>query len=47
VGEHITTLKQINDAVIAHLAFEVPLPPATFLCAVMPAITYWNGTPVS
>jgi hypothetical protein len=45
-NEHITTLAQINDAVTNHRAFEVPLPPATFLCAVVPAVVYWNGTPV-
>jgi hypothetical protein len=46
-NEHITTLAQITAALARHDVIEVPLPPATFHCAVVPAVVYWNGTPVS
>ena len=44
-NEHVTTEARIDELVAAHQAIEVPLPPATFLCAVVPAATYWLGTP--
>jgi hypothetical protein len=44
--EHITTLAQINRLVASGDARLFPLPPATFLCAVVPAGLYWKGTAV-
>lgn len=51
-NEHITTLAQINAAVARHDAIEIwtgvgGAPNLTFICAVVPAVTYWRGTPVS
>jgi hypothetical protein len=42
---HITTLKQINDAVGSGNAIEVPVPPATFHCSSVSAAAYWRATP--
>jgi hypothetical protein len=42
---HITTLAQIDDAVAAGNAIEVPLPQATFHCSSVSAAAYWRGTP--
>lgn len=44
-NEHVTTLAQINALVASGQAIEISIPPATFLCAVVPAVVYWNGTP--
>lgn len=46
-NEHITTLVQLNAAVAQGDAFEVWAPALTFLCTVVPAAVYWDGTPVS
>jgi len=51
-NEHITTLAQIKAAVARHDAIEVwtgvnGAPNLTFHCSVVPAVVYWNGTPVS
>lgn len=51
-NEHITTLAQINAAVARHDAIEIwtgmnGAPDLTFICAVVPATTYWRGTPVN
>jgi hypothetical protein len=51
-NEHITTLAQINAAVGRGDAFEIwtgvnGAPDLTFHCSVVPAVVYWNGTPVS
>lgn len=46
MNDHLTTLAALDAAVAAHDAFEVPLPSLTFLCAVVPAVVYWHGTPV-
>jgi hypothetical protein len=45
-NEHITTLAQITAALARHDVIEVPIPQATFHCSVVPAVVYWNGTPV-
>lgn len=45
-NEHVTTLAQINWLLAHHDVIEVPIPPATFHCSVVPAVVYWNGTPV-
>lgn len=42
---HITTLAEINAAVAAHNAIEIPLPPATFHCSSVSAAAYWKATP--
>ncbi|HEY4752992.1 MAG TPA: hypothetical protein VIH37_06875 [Candidatus Limnocylindrales bacterium] len=51
-NEHITTLAQIDAAVARHDAIEIwtgvnGVPDLTFHCQVVPAVVYWNGTPVS
>jgi hypothetical protein len=46
-NEHITTLAQINAAVGRGDAIEIWTTTLTFDCAVVPAVVYWNGTPVS
>jgi hypothetical protein len=43
---HITTLDQLNDARAHGVVTEVPLPPATFHGAIVPAQVYPRGTPV-
>jgi hypothetical protein len=43
---HITTLAQLHAAEISSDVMEIPLPPATFHCSVVPAASYNNGTPV-
>ncbi len=45
--EHITTLAQLREAEADGDAREIPLPPATFHCSVVPAATYNSGTPVT
>lgn len=42
---HITTLAQINAAVLAGTAIEVPLPQLTFHCSATSAAAYWRATP--
>ena len=42
---HITTLAQIQAAVAAGNAIEIPLPQATFHCSSVSASAYWNATP--
>jgi hypothetical protein len=42
---HITTIDQIEEAVAAHNAIEVPLPQLTFHCSSVSAAAYWRGTP--
>jgi len=44
---HITTEAQLDAAVDAGDAIEIPLPQATFLCAVVPARIYDMGAPVA
>jgi len=44
---HITTEAQLDAAVAAGDAIEIPLPSATFLCAVVPAVIYNMATPVT
>jgi hypothetical protein len=46
-NEHITTDAQIDAAVDRGDAIKVPLPTATFNCAVAPAVTYDHAVPVS
>lgn len=43
---HITTLDQLNDARARGVVTEVPLPPATFHGAIVPATVYARGLPV-
>jgi hypothetical protein len=43
---HITTLAQLHMAEAHSQVIEIPLPPATFHCSVVPAAPYNNGTPV-
>lgn len=44
---HITTEAQLDAAVDAGDVIEIPLPQATFLCSVVPAVIYNMGTPVT
>lgn len=44
---HITTLSDLKAALAAGDVIEIPLPPATFHCSVVPATTYKLGTPVT
>jgi hypothetical protein len=46
-NEHLLTDDQIEAAVGRGDAIEVPLPPAAFLCAPVPAATYARATPLS
>jgi hypothetical protein len=46
-NEHITTLAQITAAVGRGDAIEIWTQGLTFHCSVVPAVVYWNGTPVS
>ena len=43
---HITTDEQLDAAVSAGDAIEIPLPEATFLCSVVAPVTYGRATPV-
>ncbi len=43
----LTTLAQVNAAVSSGNAFEVPLPPATFHCEVVPTNLYSRAIPVA
>jgi hypothetical protein len=44
---HITTIGQLNAAIIANNVTLIPLPAATFQCSTVAAATYRNGTPVA
>ncbi len=46
-NEHLTTLAQITAAVGRGDLIEIWTQSLTFDCAVVPAVVYWNGTPVS
>ncbi len=46
-SHHLTTLAQLNAAVSSGNAIEIPLPPATFHCEVVPENLYAMGTPVT
>ena len=45
VVTHITTIAQIRALEAANAVTEIPLPPATFHCSVVPAAVYNNGVP--
>lgn len=45
--EHVTTLAQLDALEQAGSVAELPLPPATFHCAVVPAAVYDQGIPVT
>ncbi len=46
-NEHITTEAQLDAALARGDVIEIPVPALTFLCAVVPAITYDHAVPVN
>ncbi len=46
-SNHITTEAELEAALDAHQVIEIPLPPATFQCAVVPGVLYDHGTDVA
>ncbi len=47
VNEHLLTDKQIEEAISAGDAIEVPLPTRTFVCASIPEVLYDRATPLT
>ncbi len=46
-SNHITTLAQLNAAILTHQVMTIPLPAAAFHCSAVSWQVYENGTPVS